>query len=121
VEVTEKVIQIRQDGLVTADGVRHRADPVIVATGFTAAEFLAPMIAAGAPGQDPRRLWRDATDSYLWLNIAGLPNLFMLHGVQQPRARRDRLRAPGPRLVVRAVCAGPPQPGAHPDAGARRG
>ncbi len=102
--VAERVAQVRPDGLVTADGALHEADTIIFATAFTAAELLAPMAAAAGRGQDLRQVWRDA-GSYLWLSVAGFPNLFVLYG-QQERARRDRIRAgvpAPPRRVVRAA------------------
>lgn len=57
--VTEKITAVEPDGVRTADGVLHRADLLVYGTGFTAAEFVAPMRVTGRGGVTLQSVWRD--------------------------------------------------------------
>ncbi len=75
--VTEKIIEFRPDAVVTADGAEHKADTVILATGFRVADY--PMFAkiAGAGG---RTLAEAFGETYLGTVVPGFPNYFQLTG-----------------------------------------
>lgn len=100
--LAERPAEIRPDGVVAADGTLRAADVVLVTTGFTAAEVLAPL-AAGLPGEQPRPVRRARSDAcsdacsgaYLGVSVAGLPNLFLLYGPYQRRVRPARPRPAG--------------------------
>jgi cation diffusion facilitator CzcD-associated flavoprotein CzcO len=66
--------------VLTGDGAEHPADTIIWGTGFTATDFLTPMVVTGAGGRDLREAWRDGAEAYLGISVAGFPNLFLLYG-----------------------------------------
>ena len=78
--VTEPITEVRPHGVVTADGTEHPAEVLILGTGFTAKEFLAPMAIRGRGGRDLNEAWRDGAEAYLGMTVAGFPNMFMLYG-----------------------------------------
>jgi cation diffusion facilitator CzcD-associated flavoprotein CzcO len=78
--VTERIERIVPDGVMTADGTTRVADVIIYATGFKAAEFLAPMLVSGLGGRPLRQAWQDGPQSYLGITVSGFPNFFMLYG-----------------------------------------
>jgi cation diffusion facilitator CzcD-associated flavoprotein CzcO len=67
-------------GLVTADGEKHQLDAIVLGTGFTATEFLAPMRVTGRAGTDLAYEWREGAQAYLGTVVPGFPNFFMLYG-----------------------------------------
>jgi cation diffusion facilitator CzcD-associated flavoprotein CzcO len=78
--VTEKVTQVVPEGVVTADGVLHEADTLILGTGFAATELLAPMEVTGRDGLRLIDAWSRGAEAYLGTTVAGFPNLFLLYG-----------------------------------------
>ncbi|MDH4581340.1 NAD(P)/FAD-dependent oxidoreductase [Pseudomonas sp. BN415] len=72
-EVTERAV-------VTDDGQHHEVDAIILGTGFTATDFLAPMSIRGLGGRDLNQAWREGAEAYLGVSVSGFPNLFMLYG-----------------------------------------
>ena len=79
--VTEDVVRITPDGVVTADGVEHEVDVLILATGFEATRLLAPMEVVGAAGKSLREIWGDDdAAAYLGITVPGFPNFFCLYG-----------------------------------------
>lgn len=79
--VTEKVIEVRPHGVVTADGEEHEADVVVLATGFDVLRFVNTYEVRGRGGVTLRDAWED-TDcrSYLGMAVPGFPNFFTLYG-----------------------------------------
>jgi cation diffusion facilitator CzcD-associated flavoprotein CzcO len=75
--ITDKIIEFRPDAVVTADGAEHKADTVILATGFRVSDY--PMFSriAGAGGTTLAQAL-DAT--YLGTVVPGFPNYFQLTG-----------------------------------------
>jgi cation diffusion facilitator CzcD-associated flavoprotein CzcO len=78
--ITDPIERIVADGVVTAGGTTRAADVIIYATGFRAAEFLAPMEVTGVGGWRLREAWQDGAEAYLGITVAGFPNFFMLYG-----------------------------------------
>ena len=77
--VTQAVSRVVPEGIVTADGVTHRADTIVLGTGFTATDLLAPMRVA-ARGRSLTQAWEAGAEAYLGSAVAGFPNLFLLYG-----------------------------------------
>src|SRR5690606_30320746 len=77
--VTEKIVRITPDAVVTADGAEHEVDTIIFGTGFTVGAGLGksvPII-----GRDGVRLADSGVvEAFLGTTIAGFPNLFVLTG-----------------------------------------
>lgn len=77
--VTEPVVRVRPEGVETADGQVHEADTLVLGTGFTATELLAPMEVVGRE-QTLSQAWAHGAEAYLGSAVAGFPNLFLLYG-----------------------------------------
>jgi cation diffusion facilitator CzcD-associated flavoprotein CzcO len=75
--VTEKIIEFRPDGVVTADGAEHEVDTVILATGFHVTDN--PMFGKVA-GRGGRTLAEAFGQTYLGTVVPGFPNYFQLTG-----------------------------------------
>lgn len=75
--VTEKIIELRADTVVTADGTEHPVDTVIFATGFHVADN--PMFGKIA-GSDGGTLAEAFGQTYLGTVVPGFPNYFQLTG-----------------------------------------
>lgn len=79
--VTDPIAEIRSDAIVTGDGTARNVDCIILATGFTATDFLAPMNVIGLGGRDLQQSWSNTgAQAHLGMTVAGFPNFFMLYG-----------------------------------------
>jgi len=78
--VTEGIREIRERGIVTCDGQEHALDAIVFATGFQAAEYMAPFAVTGRDGRDLDAVWRDGAEAYLGSTVAGFPNFFLITG-----------------------------------------
>lgn len=79
--IRETITHASPLGLHTASDGRHDLDVLVYATGFRAAEFLAPMRIEGIAGKDLRTEWAgDDATAYLGGCVPGFPNFFMLYG-----------------------------------------
>ncbi|MGC9668796.1 flavin-containing monooxygenase [Planosporangium sp. 12N6] len=78
--VTAGIAEVRPDGIVTRDGIRHEVDTIIFGTGFHVTD---PPIAAHLRGRDGRTLeqvWAGSMRAHQGITVAGFPNLFLLLG-----------------------------------------
>jgi cation diffusion facilitator CzcD-associated flavoprotein CzcO len=77
--VTERVDELDETGIRTADG-RHRAvDLIVYATGFETRSVIGPIdIVAGE--RSLRATWGDFPASYYGVMVSGYPNLFIVYG-----------------------------------------
>lgn len=74
-----------EKGIVTADGVQHELDMVILATGFDAVDGnYTRLRIKGRGGKVLRDHWSAGPTSYLGMTIPGYPNLFMILGPNGP-------------------------------------
>lgn len=79
--VTEGIRRVTPEGIETRDGVLHRVDAIVCATGFQASKMQAPMRIRGRGGRDLHSVWKpDDATAYLGSLVAGFPNFFMLLG-----------------------------------------
>jgi cation diffusion facilitator CzcD-associated flavoprotein CzcO len=78
--VTDAVERMTPDGIALSTGEHLGVDVIIYATGFQSTAFLAPMTIVGSAGQSLEDAWRDGSQAYLGLMVAGFPNFFMLYG-----------------------------------------
>jgi cation diffusion facilitator CzcD-associated flavoprotein CzcO len=77
--VTEKIVRITPNAVVTADGAEHEVDTIIFGTGFTVGAGLGK--AVPITGRDGVRLAdQGVVEGFLGTTIAGFPNLFVLTG-----------------------------------------
>jgi cation diffusion facilitator CzcD-associated flavoprotein CzcO len=78
--VTDRIVEVREHGIVAADGIERPVDAIIFGTGFRPT---APPLAAHVRGRTGRTLaesWAGSPNAYLGITVADFPNLFMLLG-----------------------------------------
>ena len=78
--VTDRIVDVREHAIVTADLVERAVDAIVFATGFRVTD---PPIAAhlrGRDGQSLREAWQGSPKAHVGTTIAGFPNLFLLLG-----------------------------------------
>ncbi|MGY2282573.1 flavin-containing monooxygenase [Pseudomonas gingeri] len=78
--VSQDVLRVEADAVVTADGVRHPVDCLIYGTGFQATEPLPRGLLIGRQGVDILDTWADGAHAYLGTCLPGYPNFFMIIG-----------------------------------------
>jgi len=78
--VTQGIERVVEDGVLTSDGALHKADVLILGTGFAASEFLSPMTILGRGGQSLNQAWASGAEAYKGITVSGFPNFFMLYG-----------------------------------------
>ncbi len=78
--VTEAIDHVSEDAVVTQDGEHHRADTLILATGFDSTSFLVPMTIEGVDGRSLQDDWKEGAKAYYGISCAGFPNFFMMYG-----------------------------------------
>ena len=82
--VTEAIDHVDERGIVTADGVRHDVDVIVLATGFDGHAYVRPMNLVGDGGRTLAAEWKDGPRAYRTVAMPGFPNLFMLVGPNSP-------------------------------------
>ncbi|MBX9930589.1 MAG: NAD(P)/FAD-dependent oxidoreductase [Methylobacterium sp.] len=78
--VTQAITAVVADGVVTAEGFLHKADALVLATGFAAANPLAALHIVGPDGRALNEAWGKGAFAYLGMSVPGFPNLFILYG-----------------------------------------
>jgi 4-hydroxyacetophenone monooxygenase len=78
---TDRVAEVRVDGVVTSSGTFHEVDAIVWATGFDVVRFLVPMEIRGRGGVRLHDVWDDDdARAYLGTAMPGFPNFFLLYG-----------------------------------------
>jgi cation diffusion facilitator CzcD-associated flavoprotein CzcO len=78
--VTDRLVRVEPDGLVTADGAKRELDAIIYATGFKTNDFMFPMEITGRDGQTLRQAWAGGPHAHLGIAVPGFPSLFIMYG-----------------------------------------
>ncbi|MCH9731192.1 MAG: NAD(P)/FAD-dependent oxidoreductase [Actinomycetia bacterium] len=79
--VTEPIVEVRERGIVTADGCEHPIDALVLATGFKPYEWADAAKVVGRGGLTLDHDWREhGARSYLGGAVHGFPNLFYVVG-----------------------------------------
>ena len=78
--VTEGIKEITKTGVVTGDGVEHKADVIIYGTGFEASDFLRTFKIVGRGGVELHDQWAGDARAYLGMTVPNFPNLFIVYG-----------------------------------------
>jgi 4-hydroxyacetophenone monooxygenase len=78
--ITDRITKINEKGVCTADGLEHKVDVIIYATGFRASEFLTPMSVIGCNEIDLHQQWSGNARAYLGITVPNFPNFFCLYG-----------------------------------------
>jgi len=78
---TEKIIELRPEGVVTADGTLHRVDTIIYGTGFRITNNPMAEKVHRADGRTLAEYWAaTGMRAYCGTSIPGFPNFFMMAG-----------------------------------------
>lgn len=75
---------VERGGVITADGTLHELDMLVLATGFDARAYVAPMTIVGESGRTLAESWHDGPTAYRSVAVPGFPNLFMMMGPHSP-------------------------------------
>lgn len=78
--VTSAVASVTPDGVIDAEGVEHKVDAIVYATGFDAQDFLESIDITGVSGQKLATQWSDGAHAYLGMYVPNFPNLFVTYG-----------------------------------------
>ncbi len=80
--VTEGIQEVRENSIVTRDGVERPADCIVLGTGFVVDPriYMKGFPVIGLGGRDLRQDWKDASEAYLGTTVTGYPNMFQLVG-----------------------------------------
>jgi cation diffusion facilitator CzcD-associated flavoprotein CzcO len=81
------VVEVKPEGIVTADGKLHELDVIALATGFDSVTGgMKNMGLRNVYGETLNDTWKLGTWSYLGMTCNGYPNMFFLYGPQGPTA-----------------------------------
>ncbi|MEP9388154.1 NAD(P)/FAD-dependent oxidoreductase [Mesorhizobium sp. KR9-304] len=80
VAIAPAVARMDADGLIDEEGNRHELDVVVLATGFSAADYLSRLEVVGRNGADLHTVWSGEPAAFLGSCVPGFPNFFMLDG-----------------------------------------
>ena len=78
--IPKEVHGLSQDSVVDVDGLTHRADVVIVATGFQASAYLAGIKVYGEGEKELHEFWAGEPWAFLGMAVPGFPNFLILYG-----------------------------------------
>ena len=78
--VTDRIAELRERSIVTADGAEREVDAVIFGTGFRTTEWPFAQRLRGRGGVRLSDAWRGGANAYLGATVSGFPNLFFLYG-----------------------------------------
>jgi cation diffusion facilitator CzcD-associated flavoprotein CzcO len=78
--VCDAITEVTRDGLVTSGGAAHRADVIVLGTGFNTKQFVAPMEIRGRDGVTLAEAWSGRPKAHLGTTVSGFPNMFLLYG-----------------------------------------
>ncbi|MGV9633451.1 flavin-containing monooxygenase [Nocardia rhamnosiphila] len=78
--ITWPIARIAPDGIRTAEGIEHRADCIVFATGFEVSTTGTPIPITGRDGRVLAEEWRRGAFAYRSVAVSGYPNLFLTFG-----------------------------------------
>lgn len=79
--VTDPIERITEHAVVTAGGVEHPADVLVLCAGFNVQRYLWPTRYVGRGGKTLEQAWaKDGARAYLGVTVPDFPNLFILYG-----------------------------------------
>ncbi|WP_280398636.1 flavin-containing monooxygenase [Nocardia carnea] len=78
--ITWPIARIAPDGIRTAEGIEHRADCLVFATGFEVSKQGTPIPITGRGGRVLADEWRRGAFAYRSVTVSGYPNLFLTFG-----------------------------------------
>ncbi|WP_295692519.1 NAD(P)/FAD-dependent oxidoreductase [Lapillicoccus sp.] len=78
--VTDPIVRIEPDAVVTGDGTRHEVDALVLGTGFSLSGSYDRMRITGSGGRELAEVWSGGMHTNLGITVAGFPELYVLLG-----------------------------------------
>ncbi|MEO5876941.1 MAG: NAD(P)/FAD-dependent oxidoreductase [Streptosporangiaceae bacterium] len=78
--VTDDIVEVRPNAVVTADGTVHEVDAIVFGTGFKVVDALAQAHIIGRDGRKIQEAWEKGVEAHHGITVPGFPNYFMLLG-----------------------------------------
>lgn len=78
--IPQAVTKLGPNTVVAADGSSQEVDILILATGFTASDFLSSVKIIGRDGVSLAEYWDSEPRAFLGISVPNFPNFFMLYG-----------------------------------------
>jgi cation diffusion facilitator CzcD-associated flavoprotein CzcO len=80
--VTDGILEVRENSIVTQDGVERPVDCIILGTGFVVDPrvYMKDFPVTGLGGRQLHEDWKDASEAYYGTTVTGYPNMFQLVG-----------------------------------------
>ncbi|MEC7119562.1 MAG: NAD(P)/FAD-dependent oxidoreductase, partial [Pseudomonadota bacterium] len=80
--VTDGIAEVRENSIITRDGIERPADCIIYGTGFITDPriYMKGFECIGLNGRNLMDDWKDGAESYYGITTAGYPNMFQLVG-----------------------------------------
>jgi cation diffusion facilitator CzcD-associated flavoprotein CzcO len=78
--VTEGIAEVREDSIVSRDGVVRQVDAIIFGTGFHVTDLPFARCIRGRNGRTLSDVWAGSPVAHVGTTVAGFPNLFLLQG-----------------------------------------
>jgi cation diffusion facilitator CzcD-associated flavoprotein CzcO len=81
VEVIPHAVEsVTETGIIDTRGVEHKADVLIMATGFRPADYLASYRVVGRGGRTLQEVWSGEPQAFAGITVPGFPNFYILYG-----------------------------------------
>ena len=102
---TAAITEIRSHSILTADGVEHPVDAIVLATGYHTNDPPAAQIFQGRDGRTLADTWGDSPRAYRGLTTVNFPNLFRIGGPGTATGHISHILAieSGTRYVIDAL------------------
>lgn len=78
--ITDGIAEVREDSIVTSDGIERVIDAIIFGTGFHVSDFPFSRHISGRAGRRLSDVWQGSPKALAGTMVAGFPNLFLLPG-----------------------------------------
>lgn len=77
---TSTIVDLTENGLLTADGTEHEVDLIVWATGFKPSDYLDGIEIVGRDGVSIHEFWKGDARAHNGVTVPGFPSFFMLYG-----------------------------------------
>lgn len=78
--ITWPIANIVEQGIRTSEGIEHRVDCIVFATGFDVPKSGTPYPVLGVGGRELAKEWQRGAQAYKSINVSGYPNLYIMFG-----------------------------------------
>lgn len=110
--IPRAVVSAAPEGVIDSDGVLHKVDVIIWATGYDTQNMLGPLRLVGRGGLSLAEAWAEAPEAYYGTMVKGFPNLFVMNGPNISGASATEFIEGQCRLIIQALAISVAQGGA---------